>query len=157
MSGHDHDKGRANLPFIGISTLGKRPYQGDWSTIRAGARFEPRALREAATLFSFGYPGACDHEDDCLSLGPAVSIVHTDTETSHANIAAGGRAMRAAGALPVVIGGDHSSNIPCIRAFAGQGPIHTLQIDADLDCVDLRHGTRHTMATRCAARQNEIM
>jgi agmatinase len=168
MSGHGYDTGRLNLPFVGIATFGKRPYQGDWSAIaadvavmgapfdfgtqfRAGARFGPRAVREASTLFSFGHAGAYDHEDDAIYLGPEVSIVdigdadivHTDTEKSHANIELGVRAMLAAGALPVVIGGDHSINIPCIRAFDGQGPIHILQIDAHLDFVDVRHGVRH--------------
>ena len=172
MSGHEHDKGRLNLPFVGISTFGKRPYQGDWSAIkadvavmgapfdfgtqfRAGARFGPRAVREASTLFSFGHAGAYDHEDDCIYLGPEVTIVdigdadiiHTDTDSSHANIETGVRAMLAAGALPVVIGGDHSINIPCIRAFDDDckslGPIHILQIDAHLDFVDTRHGVRH--------------
>ena len=163
-----YDTGRLNLPFVGISTFGKRPYIGDWSAIdadvailgapfdfgtqfRAGARFGPRAVREASTLFSFGHAGAYDHEDDCMYLGPDVTIVdigdadivHTDTETSHANIEKGVRAILAAGALPVTIGGDHSVNIPCIRAFDDQGPIHILQIDAHLDFVDIRHGVRH--------------
>ena len=51
-------------------------------------------------------------------------------------------ASSSAGALPVVIGGDHSVNIPCIDAFDGQGPIHIVQIDAHLDFVDERHGVR---------------
>ncbi len=159
---------RLNLPFVVISTFGKNPYQPDWTQIdadvavmgapfdfgtqfRAGARFGPRAIREASTLFSFGLGGACEHEDDATYLGEDVrivdigdaDIVHTDTETSHANIEAGVRAMLAAGALPVVLGGDHSVNIPCIRAFDDQGPIHILQIDAHLDFVDVRHGVRH--------------
>lgn len=167
MSG-SYETGRLNLPFVGISTFGKRPYVQDWGAIaadvavmgapfdfgtqfRAGARFGPRAVREASTLFSFGHAGAYDHEDDCIYLGGDVrivdigdaDIVHTDTETSHANIETGVRAMLAAGALPVVIGGDHSVNIPCIRAFADQGPIHIVQIDAHLDFVDVRHGVRH--------------
>jgi len=168
MSANTYDTGRLNLPFVGISTFGKRPYIADWSAIdadvailgapfdfgtqfRAGARFGPRAVREASTLFSFGHAGAYDHEDDCMYLGPDVTIVdigdadivHTDTETSHANIETGVRAILAAGALPVTIGGDHSINIPCIRAFDDQGPIHILQIDAHLDFVDIRHGVRH--------------
>ena len=53
------------------------------------------------------------------------------------------RAILAAGALPVVIGGDHSINIPCINAFDYQGDIHILQIDAHLDLVDVRHGVRN--------------
>ena len=168
MSGHGYETGRLNLPFVGISTFGKREYVANWQAIksdvavmgapfdfgtqfRAGARFGPRAVREASTLFSFGHAGAYDHEDDCTYLGGDVrivdigdaDIVHTDTETSHANIETGVRAMLAAGALPVVIGGDHSINIPCIRAFDDQGPIHILQIDAHLDFVDVRHGVRH--------------
>jgi agmatinase len=163
-----YDTGRLNLPFVGISTFGKRPYIADWDAIdadiailgapfdfgtqfRAGARFGPRAVREASTLFSFGHAGAYDHEDDVTYLGQDVrmvdigdaDIVHTDTETSHANIEKGVRAILKAGALPVTIGGDHSINIPCIRAFNGQGPIHILQIDAHLDFVDVRHGVRH--------------
>lgn len=163
-----YDTGRLNLPFVGISTFGKRPYVADWDAIeadiailgapfdfgtqfRAGARFGPRAVREASTLFSFGHAGAYDHEDDVTYLGSEVrmvdigdaDIVHTDTEKSHANIEAGVRAILKAGALPVTIGGDHSINIPCIRAFDDQGPIHILQIDAHLDFVDVRHGVRH--------------
>lgn len=168
MARHGYETGRLNLPFVGIATFGKRPFIEDWDAIaadvailgapfdfgtqfRAGARFGPRAVREASTLFSFGHAGAYDHEDDCTYLGPDLrmvdigdaDIVHTDTEKSHANIEAGVRAILRAGALPVVIGGDHSVNIPCIRAFDDQGPIHIVQIDAHLDFVDVRHGVRH--------------
>lgn len=168
MAGHGYESGRLNLPFVGISTFGKRPYVEDWATIdadvaimgapfdfgtqwRAGARFGPRGVREASTLFSFGHAGAYDHEDDTTYLPSDVrivdigdaDIVHTDTETSHANIETGVRAILAAGALPVVIGGDHSINIPCINAFDDQGDIHILQIDAHLDFVDERHGVRY--------------
>ncbi|MEX0310078.1 MAG: arginase family protein, partial [Tateyamaria sp.] len=165
---NSYDTGRLNLPFVGISTFGKRPYVEDWSAIdadvailgapfdagtqwRSGARFGPRAVREASTLFSCGHAGAYDHEDDATYLPESVRIVdmgdadiiHTDTDGSHANIETGVRAALAAGALPVTIGGDHSINIPCIRAFDNAGDIHVLQIDAHLDFVDERHGVRH--------------
>ena len=118
---------------------------------RAGARFGPRAIREASTLFSFGHAGAYDHEDDVTYLPASVriqdmgdaDIVHTDTEKSHANIEYGVRQALKAGALPVVLGGDHSVNIPCIRAFSEEEPFHLVQIDAHLDFVDERHGVRH--------------
>lgn len=165
MSGHGYDGGRLNLPFVGIATFAKAPIAPDWDRIdadiavlgapfdagtqyRPGARFGPRAVREASTLFSFGHAGAYDHEDDAVYLGPEVrivdmgdaDIVHTDTLASHENIRKGVATALAAGALPVVIGGDHSVNIPCIEAFEGQPPIHILQIDAHLDFVDERHG-----------------
>ncbi len=167
MTKHGYESGRLNLPFVGIATFGKRPYLEDWSAIdadaaflgapfdfgtqwRSGARFGPRAVREASTLFSFGHAGAYDHEDDATYLGPEVKIVdlgdadivHTDTAASHANIKTGVEAILRAGALPVVIGGDHSINIPCIDAFEGTGDLHILQIDAHLDFVDERHGVR---------------
>lgn len=169
MSGHGYDDGRLDLPFVGISTFGKNPYVPDWSNIdadvailgapfdfgtqwRSGARFGPRGIREASTLFSFGHGGAYDHEDGVtylpvdkvriVDIGDA-DIVHTNTEKSHANIEKGVRQILKAGALPVVLGGDHSVNIPCINAFSDQEPIHIVQIDAHLDFVDERHGVRY--------------
>ena len=169
MSDHGYETGRLNLPFVGIPTFAKKPYVQDWDRIdadvailgapfdfgcqyRSGARFGPRAVREASTLFSFGHAGAYDHEDDTTYLGSDVRIVdlgdadiiHTRTEASHANIEHGVRKILKADALSVVIGGDHSVNIPCINAFAEDcarnGPIHVIQIDAHLDFVDERHG-----------------
>ena len=168
MAGHGYESGRLNLPFVGIATFGKNPVCTDWDAIdadcailgapfdfgtqfRAGARFGPRAIREASTLFSFGHAGAYDHEDDATYLPGDVSIVdlgdadivHTNTEKSHANIEFGVRKILAAGALPVVLGGDHSVNIPCINAFSDEESFHLVQIDAHLDFVDERHGVRH--------------
>ncbi len=164
---HGYESGRLDLPFVGIPTFAKSPYRPDWDAIdadvailgapfdggtqwRSGARFGPRAIREASTLFSFGHAGAYDHEDDVVYLGPETrmvdlgdaDIVHTLTEESHARIEFGVRKILAAGALPVVLGGDHSVNIPCVNAFADQEPIHIVQIDAHLDFVDERHGVR---------------
>ena len=166
MSSHDGSSGRLNLPFVGLCSFGKYPYVGDWDAIkadvavlgapfdfgtqyRAGARFGPRSIREASTLFSFGHAGAYDHEDDVtyltaedgviVDIGDA-DIIHTDTKTSHKNIEQGVRAILKAGAIPVIMGGDHSVNIPCINAFSDAEPFHLVQIDAHLDFVDERHG-----------------
>lgn len=169
MSENQYEKGRLDLPFVGICTFGKSPLCLDWDAIdadvaiigapfdcgtqwRAGARFGPRSIREASTLFSFGHSGAYDFEDDVVympanevrmvDIGDA-DMVHTNTEKSHANIEYGVRKILKAGALPVVLGGDHSINIPCIAAFEGQEPFHVVHIDAHLDFVDERHGVRH--------------
>lgn len=183
MSSHGYDEGRLNLPFVGHATFGKQPPCLDWDKIEAdvailgapfdfgtqyrpGARFGPRAIREASTLFSFGHAGAYDHEDDAIYLPGSVRIVdmgdadiiHTNTEQSHKNIEFGVRKALAAGALPVVLGGDHSVNIPCIRAFDDQEPIHLVQIDAHLDFVDVRHGVTngHGNPMRRAAEQDHV-
>ena len=183
MADHGYNSGRLNLPFVGIATFGKRDYIADWDALdadvaiigapydfgaqyRAGARFGPRAVREASTLFSFGHAGAYDHEDDATYLGADVRIVdmgdadiiHTDTSQSHANIEYAVRKALVAKALPVTIGGDHSINIPCINAFDDQGDIHILQIDAHLDFVDERHGVRfgHGNPMRRAAEKDYV-
>ena len=77
-----------------------------------------------------------------VDIGDA-DIIHTDTVGSHRNIEHGVRKILAAGAIPVVLGGDHSVNIPCINAFSDEEPFHLVQIDAHLDFVDERHGVRY--------------
>lgn len=164
-----YDMGRLNLPFVGHCTFGKYPAANDWESLaadvavlgapfdggtqyRPGARFGPRAIREASTLFAFGHGGAYDYEDDTtylpvdsVKIGDAgdADIIHTDTEKSHANIENSVRAIITAGAMPLVLGGDHSVSIPAMRAFSGQKHFHVVQIDAHLDFVDERHGVRY--------------
>ena len=169
MADHGYETGRLNLPFVGHCTFGKQPACLDWDNIdadvavlgipfdmgtqyRAGARFGPRAIREASTLFSFGHGGAYDHEDDAVYLptdkvrivdvGDA-DMIHTDTIKSLDNAEFAMRKILASGALPVALGGDHSVHIPCIKAFDDQEPVHIIHIDAHLDFVDERHGVRY--------------
>ena len=169
MTDNTYEKGRLNLPFVGICTFGKYSYVEDWDNInadvavmgapfdfgsqfRSGARMGPRGIREASTLFSFGHGGAYDHEDDItylpsdstkiVDIGDA-DIIHTDTIKSHENIKFGVKKIIEAKAIPVILGGDHSINIPCIDAFEDQESIHVIQIDAHLDFVDERHGVRY--------------
>ena len=112
MTGHGYESARLILPFFGLSSFCKYPYPPDWTAIdadfailgapfdfgtqfRAGARFGPRGIREASTLFSFGHAGAYDHEDDVtylendkvriVDIGEGGSI-HTETVDSHGNI-----------------------------------------------------------------------
>ncbi len=168
MENNGYEAGRLNLPFVGHCTFAKAPICMDWENInadvavlgvpndmgtqwRSGARFGPRSVREASTLFSFGHSGAYDHEDDVLylteddvrivDLGDA-DIVHTDMKQSHANTEWAVRKILASGAMPLVIGGDHSITTPVLRAFSDHGPIHVIHFDAHLDFVDERHGVR---------------
>ncbi|MFM8679332.1 MAG: agmatinase, partial [Alphaproteobacteria bacterium] len=169
MAGHGYERGRLNLPFVGHCTFAKQPPCLDWDRIdadvavlgvpfdmgtqyRPGARFGPRAIREASTLFSFGHAGAYDHEDDTVylpvdrvrmvDLGDA-DIVHTDTVRSHENTRFAVRKILSAGAMPVILGGDHSVHAPVIEAFAGRPQVHIVHFDAHLDFVDERHGVRY--------------
>jgi agmatinase len=169
MTENSYQSGRLNLPFVGHCTFGKAPPCTDWNAIeadvavlgvpndmgtqwRSGARFGPRGIREASTLFSFGHAGAYDHEDDTLYLtrdqvrmvdvGDA-DIVHTDMAKSHANTELAVRTILGARAMPLVLGGDHSVHAPVIKAFDTLGPIHIVHFDAHLDFVNERHGVRY--------------
>ena len=143
MSNNSYESGRLNLPFVGHCTFAKSPVCTDWDAVdadvailgapndmgtqwRPGARFGPRGIREASTLFSFGHAGAYDHEDDVLYLGAQdvrmvdvgdADIVHTDMHQSNANIEFAVRKILQAGAMPVVLGGDHSIHAPVIKAY----------------------------------------
>ena len=92
---NNYDKGRLNLPFVGICTFGKYPYIEDWNNIKAdvailgapfdsgsqyrsGARMGPRGIREASTLFSFGHAGAYDHENDVTYLPSSTTKIIDD-------------------------------------------------------------------------------
>ena len=169
MTEFAYERGRLDLPFVGHCTFAKAPVCTDWDAIdadvavlgvpndmgtqwRSGARFGPRGIREASTLFSFGHGGAYDFERDTLYLtaeevrmldvGDA-DIVHTDMDQSHANTEEAVRRILAAGAMPVVLGGDHSVHAPVMAAFESRGPLHIVHFDAHLDFVDERHGVRY--------------
>lgn len=169
MSEFSYESGRLDLPFVGHCTFAKSPICTDWDSLdadvavlgvpndmggqyRSGSRFGPRAIREASTLFSFGHGGAYDHEDDktylttdqvrMADVGDA-DIIHTDMEQSHANTEAAVRKILEKGAMPLVLGGDHSISAPCIQAFSGQEPFHVVHFDAHIDFVDQRHGVRY--------------
>ncbi len=168
MADHGYQSGRLNLPFVGHCTFAKAPICIDWNSLdadfailgvpndmgtqyRPGARFGPRGIREASTLFSFGHSGAYDFEDDInylpasevkiVDVGDA-DIIHTDMEQSHANTEFAVRQILAAGATPIILGGDHSIHDPVMAAYSDQEPLHIVHFDAHLDFVDERHGVR---------------
>ena len=169
MAEHGYASGRLNLPFVGHCTFAKASACADLAALEAdfailgvpndmgtqyrpGARFGPRAIREASTLFSFGHSGAYDFEDDIeylpasevriVDVGDA-DIIHTDMERSHANTESAVRAILDVGATPIILGGDHSIHDPAMAAYSDEDPLHIVHFDAHLDFVDERHGVRH--------------
>jgi agmatinase len=85
VSEFGYETGRLDLPFVGHCTFAKSPACANWDALeadvavlgvpndmgaqyRSGARFGPRAIREATTLFCFGHGGAYDYEDDVTYL-----------------------------------------------------------------------------------------
>ncbi|WP_085993514.1 agmatinase [Oceanobacillus senegalensis] len=177
---NQNEKQILNLPFTGICSFGKYPICQDLENLSAdvavigvpndmgtqwksGARMGPRGIREGSTLYSFGLDGAYDIEKDEMYLGPKwnvvdcgdVDMVHGDLDQCHENTEEAIRKIVSKGALPVVLGGDHSITIPVGRALENLGPFHVIQIDAHLDWADHRSGQRNGHGN-CIRRLSEM-
>jgi agmatinase len=125
------------------------PFDGG-TTFRPGARFGPRAVREASAL-SRGYHPA--HGLDlfdrlrCADGGDVVCVPMSVTRTLFA-IGERVSAIASADALPVLIGGDHTITLAPLRALhAMHGPLGLIHFDAHSDTfgpawdIDVHHGT----------------
>jgi len=77
----------------------------------------------------------------CTDTGDVATVMH-DNAGNRARIEARTREVLAAGAVPILIGGDDSVPIPFLAGFADHGPVWILQIDAHIDWRDEVHGER---------------
>src|ERR1039457_4372774 len=116
---------------------------------RPGTRFGPRAIRAAgcppgrhlaAGIDAFAVLNVVDFRD--------ARVLPADSIASHAAIERTVTAVLAAGAIPVILGGDHSIAEPDIRAVAAKhGPVGLVHFDAHTDTgtavfgVERSHGT----------------
>jgi agmatinase len=116
---------------------------------RPGARFGPRAIRAASCPHGPHLEAGIDAFEQLriVDFGDA-AVMPADPVRSHAAIEALVGEVLAAGALPVVLGGDHSIAEPDIRACAGKhGPLGLVHFDTHTDTgtevfgVEVSHGT----------------
>ena len=117
---------------------------------RPGTRFAPRAIRAASCPPGPNLETAVDALDELrvVDYGDA-PILPADPVRSHAAIRETVGEVLAAGALPVILGGDHSITEPNLRACAAAsgGPIGLVHFDTHTDTgeevfgVELSHGT----------------
>jgi len=108
----------------------------------------PTAIRKASSRISGGLERWDFDLGGTLLDGRSVRMVDCgdiigdvralDVHIQHAEQAV--RSILQAGALPVILGGDHGIPIPVLRAYAGRGPVTVIQIDAHLDWVDSKFG-----------------
>lgn len=121
----------------------------------AGPGGAPDAIREASHHF-INYLGNYDFEVDAApSLGGALKVFDYgdvrmdfgDPDGSQTRAADAIRLVVSAGAIPIVLGGDHATTIPALRAFEGHGPLCVVQIDAHLDWRDEVSGVRNGLSS----------
>nr|WP_221277025.1 arginase family protein [Deinobacterium chartae] len=156
------------MPYGGIATFARAPHQpleADWSAdvgvlglpfdialgFRPGARFAPRALRDASLRYALPPEGFYDLEGDRVRLAGLrlvdagdVVLPSLEPELARERITEAARALRARARLPLFLGGDHSVTYPILRAYADLADLHVVQIDAHLDFTDVRNDTRYS-------------
>jgi agmatinase len=165
------NKTRVDRPFVGIPSFLRAPICTDLSKLKAaiavmgvpfdegspflaGSRLGPRALREHSLRFvGGGSKGFYNPESDrqyleyemarglIVDTGD-VDILPTNVEKTFENITQTTRAILDRGAMPLVLGGDHSITYPVVRAF--KQPLHVVHFDAHTDYAPFIHDLRFT-------------
>jgi len=160
-------------PFAGIASFFKAPYVADprasdaevavvgipydeATTARPGARYGPRAMRDASTNWAYrdGSAAFYDGEAGTALLGGVRFVDAGDVdlpptsppERSHPLIAGRIRRLLDHGLFPVVLGGDHSITYPVLTAF-GSRPLHLVQFDTHMDYWNDEGGMLYTHAS----------
>ncbi|MGD2172503.1 MAG: arginase family protein [Gammaproteobacteria bacterium] len=130
------DTGGAGIVVVGVPAA--TPYR----SVGNYCADAPDAVRAA-----FGWPGVLGHHDFDLGGCPLpdgikavdwgnLGYSETDFAANRESIAARIEEILAAGAVPLVLGGDDSVPIPVLQAYRKHGPITILQLDAHIDWRD---------------------
>jgi agmatinase len=162
------DRMRHEPAFVGIPSFLKVPIVSDATQLaaerpdvvivgapfdmgasnRPGARYGPRAIRGASNLGRGIHHLALDVEPlkhlRVFDYGDA-SVVPSSIERSHEAIQLKVGEVMQTGAIPVVLGGDHSITLPSATAVAdalGRGKVGIVHFDAHADTAEDDFGVR---------------
>ncbi len=152
-----YDPPQGTLPYAGIATFagypcwqaGQRtdavilgiPYD-EGTTYRPGTRLGPRSIRQASMYYAYEAEADRFYDTDrrqwilrgkSVADAGDVAIEPLSLESNWAEITRCIRTIVEAGALPAVLGGDHSVTYPVVKGFAGR-PLHYVHLDTHADC-----------------------
>ena len=140
-----YDAPRGRCPFTGIATFAGTPWwrpdmpvdavilgvpYDEGTTYRPGTRLGPRAVREASMFYAYEDAGGRFYDADrrrwilqnkVLADAGDVTIEPLCTEDNRARIARAVRTIVDSGALPGVVGGDHSITAAAMKGLGGRG------------------------------------
>ena len=147
FAGVPYTESAEDLAGVDVAIVGAP--MDELATGRPGTRLGPRAIRAAGGWLGRHLDAGIEPLEvlRVVDFGDA-PVVPTDPSASHAAIERTVGEVVDAGALPLVLGGDHSIAEPDIRACAERhGPLGLIHFDAHTDTaselfgVELSHGT----------------
>ena len=148
---NDLDNFKADIAIIGIP-FGDPYSMGEASNDQSNApthirRFCERALR-GLDRFDFDIGGKLLNDQDVkvVDCGDVIGEAK-DVSGNHLRSEQAVRKILNAGALPIILGGDHAIPIPVFRALENNGPITLIQVDAHIDWRDTFHGVTQGLSS----------
>jgi agmatinase len=147
----DLDKLDADIAFLGIpygSAYSFREIVNDQSNMPAAMRRASDRIVRSPERYDFDLGGPLyDNRPirtvDCGDVRADIADPKGHSTRAEAAV----RKILAAGALPIVIGGDHAVPIPALRAMDGEGPLTLIQIDQHIDWRDEVNGVREGLSS----------
>ena len=123
-----------DLTGVDVAIMGV-PFDSGTS-YRSGARHGPREIRSQSSLirpYSY-FQKVSPFEQLTIVDAGDVNAPPVGIEPAYAAIDAAVETILAAGAVPMMVGGDHSISLPILRAIARHhGPVALVQFDAHID------------------------
>jgi agmatinase len=147
FAGMPYTQDPAELSGVDVAIVGAPT--DDLVSDRPGTRFGPRAIRAASCPPGPHLEARVDAfaELRVLDFGDA-AVLPADPVRTHAEIERTVSQVVEAGAIPVILGGDHSITEPNVRSVAARhGPVGLVHFDTHTDTgeevfgVELSHGT----------------
>lgn len=151
--------------YAGVRTFAHCPNVKDWehadvavvgvpfdtaTSYRTGARFGPAAIREQSQLLRPWHPSHAVDVFAALSIvdGGDLPVTPGNAERTAEQIAEGLAPILEAGAVSLVLGGDHSIVLGELRAQARRhGPLGLVLLDAHADTWEQYYGERYFHGT----------
>src|SRR4051812_30209766 len=126
---HQTDLTGVDVALVGV------PFDSGTS-YRSGARLGPREIRAQSSLirpYSY-FQKISPFERLTIVDAGDVDAPPVGIDKAYTAIEADVRRIVEAGAMPLIVGGDHSISLPCLRAVAAtHGPLSLVQFDAHID------------------------
>ena len=125
---------QTDLAGVDVAIIGA-PFDSGTS-YRSGARLGPREIRSQSSLirpYSF-FQKVSPFEILSVVDAGDIDAPPVGIDKAYEAIQAGVKRVLDAGAIPMIVGGDHSISLPCLRAVAAaHGPVSLVQFDAHID------------------------